>query len=686
MSIANWALGFLLFVPLMAGAQGEPRGLDARDLVVLERVSSPSYSPNGKLISYLLRQTDPTSYKSTTSLWIMQPDGSAKRRISAEGMSVASPTWANDSDAIFVLSAVSGVMQLHRIDTTTGSAEQISKYPLDIGSYKLAPAQNAVALSFEVFPTCADLACTSTKLAELESDGISGQTYDRLFIRHWDTWKDGRRNQLFYSVFDSGRKLSGEPARLSGAIDGDVPGKPFGDEADYAFAPDGKSVVFSVRIAGNSESWSTNFDLYQVDISGESAPKNLTSSNEGGDFGPVFSADGKTLYYRAMKRAGFEADRVALMSLNLKSGARSEIGAQWDRSYDSIQFSKDGTTAYFSTLDTGTHPLFAITLADGNVRKLVTGGNVSSFSLSGNQIVFQRDSLAGPAQLYTVNNDGSAVSVITQFNQAQMDGVSLGEFEQFSFKGWDDETVYGYVIKPANYVEGKKYPVAFLIHGGPQGSFHNQWHYRWNAQTYAGAGFAVVMIDFHGSSGYGQDFTDSISGHWGDRPLEDLQKGWAFAAEKYAYLDAENACALGGSYGGFMVNWIAGVWNEPWKCLVSHAGVFDNRMMGLATEELWFTEWEFGGPVYLNPEGYERFNPINHVVNWNVPMLVIHGQKDYRVLVEQGIATFTALQRKGIESQFLYYPDENHWILKPKNSIQWHDTVNAWLKAHTQEQ
>ena len=243
----------------------------------------------------------------------------------------------------------------------------------------------------------------------------------------------------------------------------------------------------------------------------------------------------------------------------------------------------------------------------------------------------------------------------------------------------------GYVVKPWNYQAGKKYPVAFLIHGGPQGSFGDGWSFRWNPQTYAGQGFAVVMIDFHGSTGYGQAFTDAISQHWGDRPLEDLQKGWAAAQKKYAFLDGSRACALGASYGGFMVNWIASQWPDAWKCLVSHDGVFDQRMMGYATEESWFTEWENGGTVFDKPENYERFNPVLHVDKFKVPMLVVHGQLDYRIPVEQGIALFGALQRKGVESQFLYFPDENHWVLKPQNSVLWHDTVNAWLKRWTAE-
>jgi len=250
--------------------------------------------------------------------------------------------------------------------------------------------------------------------------------------------------------------------------------------------------------------------------------------------------------------------------------------------------------------------------------------------------------------------------------------------------------VHGYLVRPVGFDPSKKYPVAFLIHGGPQGSFGNLFHYRWNPQTYAGAGYAVVMIDFHGSTGYGQAFTDAISQHWGaisqhwgDRPLEDLQKGWAYALKSYSFLDGDRACALGGSYGGYMVNWIAGNWSQPWKCLVNHDGVFDSRSRAYSTEELWFSEWENGGEAWIATANIERFNPANHVQDWRVPTLVIQGGRDYRIPLEQGLSTFTALQRRGIESKLLYFPDENHWVLKPQNSVQWHDEVLGWLDAHT---
>jgi dipeptidyl aminopeptidase/acylaminoacyl peptidase len=384
-----------------------------------------------------------------------------------------------------------------------------------------------------------------------------------------------------------------------------------------------------------------------------------------------------------MKRPGFEADRFAIMAMDLATGKTREVAPRLDNSAESLAISDDGKTLFTTTQDTGEMPLFAIDIANGEAALVARDGSVREFAVAGNQVLFTRDRLDSPAQLFLSDASGRSARQISVNNREAMDKTAWGAFEQFTFIGWNDQTVHGYVVKPANYVEGRKYPVAFLIHGGPQGSFSNGWSYRWNPQTYAGQGFAVIMIDFHGSTGYGQAFTDAISGHWGDRPLEDLQKGYAHALKKYRFLDSNRACALGASYGGYMVNWIAGNWPEPWKCLVNHDGVFDTRMMGYATEELWFTEWENGGTPFDVPQNYEKFNPVNHVAKWRVPMLVVQGELDYRIPPEQGIATFTALQRKGIESQLLLFPDENHWVLKPQNSILWHDTVNSWLKRWT---
>ena len=682
----------LIAMPSLAAT----RGFDVRDMVKLDRYSSPTLSPDGRRLVFAKRVLDDKSGKASTSLWIedlFARDAAPPKRLTPDGWNVNTPAFSPDGSTVYFLSAKGGSSQLYAMPAAGGTPVQLTAFPVDVDSFKLSPDGASVAFSAGAFPDCKGdagqgvLDCTKGKLDQAEKNKASGMVFDRMFIRHWDTWNDGRLNRVFVTRLPAAKAKAAASATLVGSdVIGDVPSKPFGDSSEYAWAPDGKSLVLSARKSDRSEPWSTNFDLYLVSADGSGTARNLTEANKAWDTGPVFGSDGKTLYYRAMKRPGFEADRFALMAMDLGSGDTREIAPKWDRSADAIVLSEDGKTIYTSAQDVGEHPLFAIDVATGEAKKVVGDGTVSSFEIAGPTLAFSRNTMKTGDQLFTTGLDGASLRAITPSAGEMVPDATFADFEQFTFKGWNNETVHGYVVKPWNYEEGKKYPVAFLVHGGPQGSFGNGWSYRWNPQTYAGQGYAVVMIDFHGSTGYGQAFTDAISQHWGDRPLEDLQKGWAAAQQQYGFLDGANACALGASYGGYMVYWMAGNWHTPksgaWKCLVDHDGVFDNRIMGYATEELWFSEWENGGTPYDNPKGYERFNPVNHVKDWRVPMLVIHGQLDYRIPVSQGIAAFTALQRQGIESKFLYFPDENHWVLKPDNSILWHDTVNGWLKQH----
>ncbi|WP_045760553.1 alpha/beta hydrolase family protein [Xanthomonas albilineans] len=683
-------LALLTVLPALAA----PRGFDVRDMVALDRVSSPLLTPDGRSVIFAKQQMDKATDKASTALWLRDlrdlrgGDAATPKRLTPEGWNVNTPQLSADGKTVYFLSAKSGRQQVYALPLAGGTPRQLTDVPLDVDSYHVAPQGDRVAFSVAVFQDClSDLGCTQKRLQAKKQAKASGEVFDHLFVRHWDTWNDGRRNSLFVAALPGGAKAKPVIAAkaVSVTLDGDIPSKPFGGGDDYTWAPDGQSLVASVRVAGRQEPWSTNFDLYRLDPAGKAAPVNLTASNPAWDAGPVFSADGKTLYYRAMKRPGFEADRFELMAMDVVSGKTRAIVPQWDRSAIGIALSANGATLYTTADDMGQHPLFAVDLANGQVRRLVADGTIGTPVVAGGTLAFTRDSLKSGDQIVVADADGQHARAITPSTSELLPGVAFGDYEQFAFKGWNNDTVHGYVVKPYNYQEGKTYPVAFLIHGGPQGTFGNGWSNRWNPQTYAGQGYAVVMIDFHGSTGYGQAFTDAISQHWGDRPLEDLQKGWEAALKKYRFLNGSKACALGASYGGYMVYWMAGNWNQPWKCLVDHDGVFDNRMMGYATEELWFSEWENGGTPWQNPAGYEKFNPIVHVDKWKVPMLVIHGQQDFRIPMEQGLAAFGALQRKGIESKFLYFPDENHWVLKPQNSILWHDTVNAWLKQHLGE-
>ena len=679
-------LCLLAVLPTVAAA-APSRGLQVQDLVSVERVSSPLLTADGRHVLFVQRSAD-ADYAGSSAVFVrnlLTRDNRPPQQLTPPGWNVSAPSLSADGATLYFLSAKKGSSQLYAMPVAGGEPAQLTDLARGIDSYKVSPAGDRVLFAADVYQQCgSDLACTTARLDAKKADKASGVLHTGLFVRHWDTFADGRRNTLFVARLPAagGAPVSGASA-ISATLAGDAPSKPFGGNEDYTWSPDGTSVVAAVRVAGAGEPWSTNFDLYQLDPAGKVAPRNLTAANPAWDAGPVFSADGSTLYYRATQRPGFEADRFGVMAMDMGSGQVREIAPDWDRSADGIKLSADGKTLYTGAQDTGEHPLFAVDIAAGKVTKLVAGGTVGSFDVAGQTLAFTRNTLHSNDQVFTASTavDAPQRAITPSFSE-RVGEVAFGDYEQFTFAGWNNNTVHGYVVKPWNYQEGKQYPVAFLIHGGPQGSFGNGWSQRWNAQTYAGQGYAVVMIDFHGSTGYGQAFTDAISQHWGDRPLEDLKKGWAAAQEKYPFLEADNACALGASYGGYMINWIASQWQDGFKCLVNHNGVFDTRSMGAVTEELWFTEWEFGGPLYARPEGYEAFNPARHIDQWQTPMLVVAGQNDFRVPIDQSLSTFHTLQRRGIDSQLLYFPDENHWVLKPHNSILWHNTVNAWLEKH----
>ncbi len=682
------ALAVLLGAGLSLGAMSAP--VDARpfsyeDLISLNRVSDPQVSPDGRHVAYAVRATDLANNRGVVSIWLADLNGSAEpRRLAISDGGASHARWSSDGHLYFI-SSRSGRAQVWRSSAAGTDPVQVTDLPVGVQTFRISPDGRRIAVGLAVFPDCETLDCTTERDTAQAARPTSGQVYDQLFVRHWDVWKDGKRNHVFVQSIGADGRATGEPQWATRGFDGDVPSRPFGGEEDFIFTPDSQGIVFSGREAGRTEPWSTNFDLFLQPLSGGER-QNLTADNPARDAGPAFSPDGRYLAYRAMSRPGFESDRYRIMVRDMRTGAVREVAADWDRSAGALRWSRDGRQLFVTAQDVGQTRLFSIDVSNGQVVPITGPGQVSGFDLTPSGFVFAHDQLDRPADLFVKTYRGREMPrQITSHNAAELAGVEFGEYEQFTFSGWNGGTVHGYVVRPANYVEGQRYPVAFLIHGGPQGSFGNFFHYRWNAQTYAGRGYAVVMIDFHGSTGYGQAFTDAISGHWADRPLEDLQRGWAHALSTYDFLDGDRACALGASYGGYMVNWIAGNWGEPWRCLVNHDGVFDTRFMGYSTEELWFTEWEFGGTPWENPEGYERFNPVNHVGNWTTPMLVIQGGLDFRVPTDQSIGAFTALQRRGIESRFLYFPDENHWVLRPQNSLQWHGEVMGWLDRYLQQ-
>jgi dipeptidyl aminopeptidase/acylaminoacyl peptidase len=584
--------------------------------------------------------------------------------------------WSPDGTYVYFASTRSGSSQVWRIKVAGGEAEQVTKVPLDVGAFSIFPDGKKLLLAIDVWPKAKTLA-DSVKLDTAEAaKKTSAQIYDSLLYRHWDQWEDGRYQHLF--VWDPAK--AAEAKDLTPGLETDAPTHPFGDMGDTDISPDGKTVAYVIRNAGKANAYSTNTDVFLVSADGKGKATAITTG-KGYDLGPVFSPDGKSIAVRSMSRAGYEADKERLLIIDVKSKKETVVADAWDRSVSEITWAPDGKTIYTSTDNIGNHSIFSIDVASGKEKLLVEKGTNSGPMVAGSRLVFVHDTLKQPAELFSTALDGTDLKQLTHINDARVKAITWGDYEQFSFKGAKGDTVYGYVMKPAGYKSGKV-PVAFLIHGGPQGSFGDHFHYRWNAQAYAGRGYGAIFIDFHGSTGYGQAFTDAIRGDWGGAPYDDLMTGLDEALKKYTWLDASKLTALGASYGGYMINWIHGH-TDRFKAFVCHDGNLDERLAYYDTEELWFPEWEHQGTPWENGDSYTKHNPIDYVKNWKTPTLVIHGGLDYRVVDTQGMSTFTALQRKGVPSRFVYFPDENHWVLKPQNTKLWHEEVLAWIDRWT---
>lgn len=664
-----------------AVAPVEARDLTIQDVATLSRVGAPAVSPDGHWLVWQQRETDLDANRGRYDLWRLDlsTKGAAPEKLVAEGdVNETGPQFSADGKTVYFESDKGGDDAVWSVPVTGGAATRLTDFAGGMNGFLVAPTGDKLLVFADRKPGAASL---EPAMVKKDAMAGSGRTYEQLFIRHWDTWSTGDRSQIFVLPLTAAG-AHGNGVAIEAGLVGDTPSKPFGGAEEIAWAPDGKTIYFALREAGRTEELSTNLDIFAAPADGSAPPVNLTDANDATDTMPMVSPDGKWLAYAAMKRPGYESDRQVLMLRDLATGATRALTEDWDRSVASIAWAPNGKGIYVTADDTQEHPMFLVSVKDGKVARLTQEGNVGAVIPLAKGVIYSMNSLLSPDDFYRLG--GKAPERLTSVNAAKLAGIDLPTVTRFSFTGANDDKVWGYAVRPASLEEGAKAPVAFVVHGGPQGSMSNSWSYRWNPALFAGAGYAVVTVDFHGSTGYGQGFTDAINKNWGGWPLEDLKKGFAAAAEKFAWIDADNSCALGASYGGYMMNWIEGNWPDRFKCIVQHDGVFDARGMAYETEELWFDEWEHGGHAYYEaPQEYEKWNPANHVDKWKTPMLVIHGERDFRIPYTQGIAAFTALQRRDIPSKLLVFPDENHWVLKPKNSIQWYGTVIGWLDEWT---
>ncbi len=664
----------LLALSAAVAAPAAARQLTIADVTMLSRIGTPTMSSDGRWLVWAQRETDLAGDRGRYDLWRLDLTSPAARPVK-----LAADATLDENDPQIVGSTVYFAADdaIWSVPVTGGAPRRLTDFKGGFNGFKVAPTGDRVAVWADRRPGAPTL---EPAMEKKDANAGSGRTYDRLFVRHWDTWADGNRSQLFVLPLGA-TGARGNGVSVTGALVGDTPSKPFGGAEEVAWSPDGRTLYYALREAGRIEPLSTNLDIFAVPADGSAAPVNLTAANRATDTQPSVSPDGRKLAYLAMRRPGYESDRYVLTIRDLETGKLTSLTERWDRSVGSIQWAPDSRALYVTAEDTQEVPLFRVDAQTGQVTRLTQAGHVAAVAVGPKSVVVALDSLTAPADFYRVAVAG-APQRLTAVNAAKLAGIDMPTVERFSFKGANDDTVWGYAVRPAG-VAGKL-PVAYMVHGGPQGSSNNSWSYRWNPAVFAGAGYALVAVDFHGSTGYGQAFTDAIRNNWGGWPLEDLQKGLAAATTRFDWLDGDRACALGASYGGYMMNWIEGRWPDRFKCIVQHDGVFDARAMAYETEELWFDEWEHGGKAYYeDPAAFEKWNPVAHVDKWKTPMLVITGEKDFRIPYTQGLAAFTALQRRDVPSRLLVFPNENHWVLKPKNSRQWYGEVIGWMDRWT---
>ena len=644
-------------------------------------------SPNGKYLVYGLKEG--TAGKSN-HLYLKNIATGKVKQITSNKLSEWNVIWANNSKSLYFLSIRSGSAQIWQLALNGGEAQQITDLALDVNSFKISTNEQLFVLAISVKPDCIEtdngFACTKAAMKKAKEQKHHTRVYNNLMVRHWDTWASDFKEHLFVAR-KHGSAIITTAKDLIPHWQNNIAGM-----GEVAIDPQLKSLVFSAKNSAtvknnHNNAWTTNFDLFEVNLNSYQIT-NITRDNKAWDAKPVFSHDGRFLAYKAMATPAYESDKFSLRLRDNVTGRISKVAQNWDRSVSELIFADDNRTLLVTAQDVGQKSIFVVNSEFGDVRSIYNDGTNGSLSTAGDSVYFTHHDLAHPANIFTVKTDGYGLKQLTNVNKKKLAKVKFADFEQFNFKGWNNEIVHGYLLKPVNYEQGKKYPMAFLVHGGPQGSFGNMFHFRWNAQLWAAQGYGVVMIDFHGSTGYGQQFTDSIARDWGGKPLEDLQKGFDFIVKQQPWLNGDNACALGASYGGYMMNWIQGHWSNRFKCIVNHAGLFDMPSFYQSTEELWFPEHDLGGTPWGNDQGnvsddYTKFNPSAFVKNWRTPMLVIQGELDYRVPYAQSLGAFTALQRSGIDSKLVMFKDEDHHIRNPDNLVFWYNQVFAWMKQYT---
>ncbi|HEY6330465.1 MAG TPA: S9 family peptidase [Blastocatellia bacterium] len=648
------------------------------DLLAVKRVSDPKISPDGRWIAYTMSEADRAGNKRNTQIYLISIHGGPPRKLTSGPASCMSPRWSPDGSRLAFVSARDGAPQVWTTDLKSGAVKKVTAISTGADGPIWSPDGNWIAFTSDIYPDCHSEDCNSTKATEADKSKVKAHIATRLLYRHWTEWKDGKRTHILVVPSAGGAWRDLTPG------DYDAPPFSLGGPDDYAFSPDSKELAFD-RNTDQVEAISTNGDVFTVQVSGGDA-RRITGENHGNDLSPQYSPDGRYIAYRSQATAGFESDRWQLKVYDRSSGEIRSLTEHLDASVGGFAFSPDSQQIYFTDEERARQPVYAVSVATTELHKVVADGFNDDLQVTpnGKELVMTRQSLTSPIEIYRCGTAGDGVTELTKTNDDFMREFNLNAGEDVEWEGAAGARVHGWIVKPANFTPDRKWPLLVLIHGGPQGAWEDSWSYRWNPQVFASAGYVVFAPNPRGSTGYGQQFTNEISGDWGGKVFTDIMNGVAYAAS-LPYVDHDRIGAAGASYGGYMIDWIEGHNNDPrfqFRVLVSHDGVYNLTSMFGATEELWFPGWEFKGTPWNNPEMYERWSPHMFVKNFKTPMLVVHSELDYRVPITEGLQLFTALQLQGVESKLLDFPDEGHWVLKPLNSELWYNTVLAWLDAH----
>ncbi len=696
--------------PLLAADPAAKRAFTFADMMNLKRVGEPVPSPDGKWVVFSAEDVDLEANKKISHLWIVPAEGGTARRLSQSNNGEDRPRFSPDGKQIIFTSKATDPSQIWMCGfdpvggALAGAPHQVTSISTGADGGIWAPDGKSIIFVSDVYPDCKDDACNKVRDEQLKNSKVKAKIFTKLLYRHWNAFTQFKRSHLFAIPADAvaeGVSPAGSAPTQPGAAssteqnnqardltpgDHDVPPFHLGGQDMYSVSPDSQEVAYTSNI-DEVEATSTNNEIFIVPLAG--GPPKKISTSPGSDSTPLYSPDGNFIAFRSMARAGYEADCAVLTIYDRKSGELRALTAGFDRSVGDVAWAPDSSALFFTAEDHGEAPIWYVPAGGGAPRELVRTHAGELVFGPRQQLYFSQVSVKAPSEIARIDASDArrpevkpSVTSVTYMNEALLSQIEMSPLEAFTFKSAEDAEVQGFLVRPPNFDQTKKYPLKFLIHGGPQGAWGDSWSYRWNPELFAANGYVVAMINPHGSTGYGQKFTDGVNGDWGGKPFVDLMKGLDYLEKTYPFIDKTREAALGASYGGYMANWILGH-STRFRCIVSHDGMFNAEAAYGTTEELWFNEWEFKGPPWNNRDLYRKWSPHEYAKNFKTPTLVVHGQLDYRLDVSQAFDLFTTLQRLKVPSKMLYFPDEGHWVLKPQNSRLWYQTVNEWVDQWT---